>query len=520
MSSTEQVTGTDSGSSAYGSTSTIRVDNPATGEKIGEIHVTNASELAEMAARGRAAQPGWEALGFHGRAEVFSRCQKWIIENQERIISSVQAETGKTYEDALLAEIAYTAGAFKHWAKVAPDYLSDERVRTSSPFVKGRKLVVRYAPVGLVGVIGPWNFPVTNSFGDCIPAMAAGNSVILKPSEITPLTSLLIAEGMKQCGIPEGVFQVATGDGSTGAALIDIVDFIMFTGSTRTGRKVAVRAAENLIPYGLELGGKDPMIVLADADVERAANYAAFYATNNAGQVCISVERVYVEAPIYDEFVQKVTENIKSLRQTAPAGPGSTDVGAVIFPPQIDIIEAHVNDAIAKGAKVLAGGKAHRENGMFFEPTVLVDVDHTMDCMTEETFGPTLPIMKVDSVDEAIRLANDSPYGLQASVFSKDTDKAEAVARKIEAGAVCVNDCQINYTALELPMGGWKTSGVGVRHGSGGIRKYTKSQTILVTKLALGNKDLHMHPYTQKRSKLFSRMLGLIYGRGRSTSKK
>jgi acyl-CoA reductase-like NAD-dependent aldehyde dehydrogenase len=187
----------------------------------------------------------------------------------------------------------------------------------------------------------------------------------------------------------------------------------------------------------------------------------------------------------------------------------------VIFPPQIDIVEGHVKDAVAKGAKILTGGEAHREGGRFFEPTVLIDVDHTMECMTEETFGPTLPIMKVDSVDEAIRLANDSQYGLQASVFSGDTAKAEAVARKVEAGAVCVNDCQINYTALELPMGGWKSSGVGVRHGAPGIRKYTKPQTILVTKLALGKSDLHMHPYTAKRSRLFGRMINLIYGRGR-----
>ena len=508
-------TGTSDGTSTNGKPD-IAVDNPATGEVFAHVPNRTASELAEMAARGRAAQPAWEALGFDGRAEIFARCQKWFIDNQEQIIGAVVQETGKTYEDTLLAEISYAAAAFKHWAKVAPEYLGDERVKTSSPLVKGRKLVVRYAPVGLVGVIGPWNFPVTNSFGDCIPALMAGNSVILKPSEVTPTTSLLIAEGMYKCGIPKDVFQVATGDGETGASLIDLVDFIMFTGSTRTGRKVAVRAAENLIPYGLELGGKDPMIVLADADVERAANFATFYAMNNAGQVCISVERVYVEAPVYDQFVAKVTDNVRKLRQVKPTGPGSTDVGAVIFEPQIDIVESHVDDAVAKGAKVLVGGKAHRDGGRFFDPTVLVDVDHTMTCMTEETFGPTLPIMKVDSIDEAIRLANDSPYGLQASVFSKDTNKAESVARRIEAGAVCINDCQINYTALELPMGGWKTSGIGVRHGASGIRKYTKPQTLLVTKLALGKQDPHMFPFNQKRTKLFSRGIGLLYGRGKS----
>ncbi|MCX6394025.1 MAG: succinic semialdehyde dehydrogenase [Solirubrobacterales bacterium] len=518
MSSTHEAPVTEGSSSTYGSASTINVDNPATGEIVGTIDITTPDQLAEMAARGRAAQPGWEALGFAGRAEVFARCQKWIMDNKEELIETIISETGKTYEDALLAEISYTAGAFKYWAKEAPEFLADERVKTSSPLVKGRKLVVRHAPVGVVGVIGPWNFPMTNSFGDCIPAMAAGNSVILKPSEVTPLTSLVVAKGMKACGIPEGVFQVATGDGTTGSALIDNVDFIMFTGSTRTGRKVAVKAAENLIPYGLELGGKDPMIVMADADVERAANFASYFSMNNAGQVCISVERVYVEAPIYDEFVQKVTDKVKTLRQGASTGPGSIDLGAVIFQPQIDIVEAHVNDAVAKGAKVLTGGHAKREGGRFFEPTVLVDVDHTMDCMTEETFGPTLPIMKVDSVDEAIRLANDSVYGLQATVFSGNIEKAEAVARQLEAGAVCVNDCQVNYTALEIPMGGWKTSGVGVRHGAPGIRKYTKSQTILVTKFSFGKQDMYMHPYSAKTTNLFAKALGFLYGRGRNKS--
>ena len=523
MSSVEQVTGSDQANGQAvmpgGRELSISVENPATGEVVGSVPVRSATELAEMAQRGRAAQPGWEALGFAGRAEVFARCQKWLIENQQRVIETIVSETGKAYEDALLAEIGYTAGAFKYWAKNAPAYLADERVRTSSPFVKGRKLVVRYAPVGLVGVIGPWNFPLTNSFGDCIPALAAGNSVILKPSEVTPLTSSFVAEGMRECGMPEGVFQVATGDGQTGADLVDLVDFIMFTGSTATGRKVMAKAAETLTPVGLELGGKDPMIVMADADVERAANYAAFYSMNNAGQVCISVERAYVEAPIYDEFVAKVAAKVKALRQEKSTGPGTTDVGAVIHPPQIDIVESHVNDAVAKGAKVLVGGKAHRDGGRFFEPTVLVDVDHTMTCMTEETFGPTLPIMKVESVDEAIRLSNDSQYGLQASVFSKDLAKAEAVARRIEAGSVCVNDCQINYTAFELPMGGWKSSGLGVRHGANGIRKYTRSQTILVTKLPLGKKDLHMHPYTSKRTGLFTKMISFIYGRGRSSKK-
>ncbi len=498
---------------ATGSGDEIPVVNPATGETIATVPDLSAAEVQAMAERGRAVQPAWDALGFEGRGRVLLRAQKWLIDHRERVIDTIVSETGKTYEDAQIAELSYGASAFGFWAKNADKYLADQKVKTSSVILKGKKLVVRHRPMGLIGVIGPWNYPLTNSFGDCIPALAAGNSVILKPSEITPLTSLLMAEMLEESGLPSGVFQVATGLGETGRALIDEVDMVMFTGSTATGRKVAVAAAERLIPCSLELGGKDPMIVLRDADLERAANAAVYFSMQNSGQTCISTERVYVEAPVFDEFVTKVTDKVASLRQGHSTGPGTVEVGAMTFPPQVDKVESHVADAVSKGAKVLVGGKRREGPGDFFEPTVIVDVDHSMEAMSEETFGPTLPIMKVEDAEEAIRLANDSPYGLAASVFSKDVERGEAVARRIEAGAVCVNDAMVNYTALELPMGGVKTSGLGSRHGAGGIRKYTHQQTILVSRFH-PKRDIHMFPYTEKVSQRLGKLFAFMYGRG------
>ncbi len=492
----------------------IDVENPATGQIVASVDVVSPDGIAELVARARAAQPGWEALGFEGRAHLLTRCQKWVIDNSDRIIETIVSETGKAWEDAQIAEVSYAATAFGFWAKNAEKYLADERVRTASPFIKGRKLIVRHVPVGVVGVIGPWNYPLTNSFGDCIPALAAGNAVILKPSEVTPLTALLMAECVRECGVPAGVYQVAPGFGDTGGALVDAVDFLMFTGSTATGKKVMERAAQTLTPVALELGGKDPMLVCADADLERAANAAVHYSMQNAGQTCISTERVYVEAPVYDEFVSLVTAKVGALRQGPPRGPGSVDVGAVIHPPQADIVEAHVRDAVDKGARVVSGGHRSDSGGHFYEPTLLVDVDHSMTAMRDETFGPTLPIMKVADADEGVRLSNDSPYGLQASVWTKDVAKGERLARRIEAGAVTVNDAQINYLALELPMGGWKSSGLGSRHGADGIRKYTKKQAIVVTRFA-PKRDLHMLPYSAKRTRLLGRILKLVYGRGK-----
>src|SRR6476469_409161 len=344
----------------------IAVENPATGDTIAHVPNMGPEDVAKLAERARRAQPGWEAIGFEGRAAVMADVRRWFVRNRERVIQTIVDETGKPPEDALVAELFLTAESIKFWNKKSKKYLSDEKVRANSLFTLGKKMYVRYRPYGVVGVIGPWNYPLSNSFNDAVPALLAGNTVILKPSEVTPMSALLAQEAMRDSGAPDDVLQIATGDGATGSAVVDAADMVMFTGSTATGRKVMAKAAETLTPVSLELGGKDPMIVLRDADLERAANAAVYGGMSNGGQICISVERVYVEEPVYDEFLGKVVEKVRALRQGPPGEAGSVDVGAVTFPRQADIIERHLKDAVDKGARVVVGGKRAAGPGRFF----------------------------------------------------------------------------------------------------------------------------------------------------------
>jgi acyl-CoA reductase-like NAD-dependent aldehyde dehydrogenase len=491
----------------------IEVRNPASGELLASVPTLDGAAVAALVARAREAQPQWAALDFDARAKVLSRMQRWLLDHAERVIETITSETGKTYEDAQLLELGYAVSALSFWAHRGGGYISDQRSFARSPLLAGRRLVTRYAPRGLVGVIGPWNYPLLNCFGDAIPALAAGNAVLLKPSELTPMTSLLVAEALRECELPEGVFAVATGGGETAEALVDLVDFVMFTGSTATGRKVAVRAAAALTPFSLELGGKDALVVLEGAPLERAANVAVFYGMLNAGQSCVSVERVYAQASIYDELLEKIVAKVGALRAGAPDGPGSVDIGAITAPRQLEIIEAHVADALAKGARVAVGGHRLPGPGRFFEPTVLVDVDHGMRCMTEETFGPTLPVMKISDADQAVALVNDSPMGLGAAIFAADSGAGEAFARRLDVGAVCVNDAAVNYFALQAPMGGHKQSGIGVRHGAEGIRKYCTTQTILLSPRRMLSREPQFYPYTKFSASLVRRLLNTLYKR-------
>jgi acyl-CoA reductase-like NAD-dependent aldehyde dehydrogenase len=479
----------------------IEVHNPATGGLIKSIPVASPETVAATVARVRANQAEWEAMGIEGRYHWLGKLRDWLLDNEERILDTMQAETGKVRADAS-NEPGYLADLINFYGSRAASFIGEESVRPHSPLLASKKLRIQYRPYPVVGIISPWNFPLILSLGDSIPALQAGCAVVIKPSEFTPLGLTEVIEAWKrEIGGPD-VFDCVHGVGETGGALVDEVDFIQFTGSDRTGRKVMARAAETLTPVSLELGGKDPMIVLADADIDRAANAAAWGGMMNSGQICLSVERIYVEEPVYDEFVNKLTAEVGRLRQGADNAANPKDVGAMTSPNQTAIVEDHVSDAISGGARALTGGNRVEGPGDYFEPTVLVDVDHSMKVMRDETFGPVVGVMKARDAEEALQLANDSRYGLGASVFG-EKERAEQVARRVECGAVNVNDVLINYFAMDVPMGGWKQSGIGFRHGEPGIKKYCRSESLVITRFG-GKREPTWYPYTKTRRRLLA----------------
>jgi betaine-aldehyde dehydrogenase len=479
-----------------GSRESFEVANPADGSVIANVPLDGAAEVAATVARVRANQPAWEALGIKGRARWLYKLRDWILDHQDEIADTMQRETGKVRGEAS-GEAVYLMDLINFYGKKAGKYIGDERVAAHSPLMKVKKLRVQYRPFPVVGVISPWNFPLVLSLGDAIPALIAGCAVVIKPSEITPLGIAEIIEAWKsEIGAPD-VFDVVNGMGETGSALVDEVDYVQFTGSDRTAKKVLARAAETLTPVSAELGGKDPMIVLKSANIERAANAATWGAFSNSGQVCISVERLYVEEPVYDEFVQRFTAEVKKLNQGMDGREHGQDVGAMTFPPQTKIVEDHVEDARQSGATIVTGGERLGGEGDWYPPTILTDVDHSMKIMRDESFGPVVGIMKVRDADEAVRLANDTRYGLAASVFGSKRE-AEAVARRLEVGTANVNDVIVGFLASDVPMGGWKDSGIGFRHGEYGIKKFVRPESIVISRFATKREPLYF-PYTAKR---------------------
>ena len=483
--------------------------NPATLRELGRFPIASASDVAAAVARARAAQPAWASLSYRNRGRYMLKARRILYDRQEELIQLISDETGKPPFEALSTEVFPLADLISHFARATEKILRNQKF-TLAVF-RNKRSMIAFEPLGVVGIISPWNFPFSIPAGQVVMALMAGNSVVLKPSEYTPLVGQFIQRILNEAGFPAGILEVIQGEGSTGAALVNsAVDKIFFTGSGRTGRKIAEAAAPRLLPVVLELGGKDPMIVCDDAPFERTVNGAVWGAFACCGQVCASVERLYVEEPIAGKFIAAVVEQVKKLRVGPPIG-CSTDVGPLSNENQLKIVTDHVEDAVKKGATVLTGGSRREDlEGYFYEPTVLVGVNNSMKVMNEETFGPVLPIMVVKDDDTAIREANDSRYGLLASVWTSDRNRGKRLARRIEAGTVIINDAVYTHGAAATPWFGVKESGLGVSHGQAGLLEFVRMKHINWDLLPLKN-DLWWFPYTEVWFSRFKMIMKLLY---------
>jgi len=455
------------------------ITSPLNGAVIGEIPLGTSEDVAAAVAEARRVQRRWAETPVKERAAVLLRYHDLVLEHQDELLDLIQAENGKARVWAF-EEIMDQAVTARYYARLAPRALRPSIRMTAMPgLVSTRE---HHVPKGVVGVISPWNYPLVLAVSDALAALVAGNAIVIKPDSQTPFTALRAFELLEEAGLPEGLVQVVTGPGTkVGKAIIEATDYVMFTGSTATGKAIASQAAERLIGFSAELGGKNAMIITADADLDRAVEGATVGCFANTGQLCISIERIYVDQAIASTFTNRFAERVASLTLSADQEYGP-EVGSLASAAQLEKMREHVTDAEDKGARIVTGGKARPEIGPFFyEPTVLTDVTEDMDVYAEETFGPLVSIYPVSTIDDAVRAANDTEYGLNASVYSSDTKKARAIAVRLMAGTVNINDGYSSaWATIDAPMGGMKASGVGRRHGREGLLKYTESQTIAV----------------------------------------
>ncbi len=484
---------------------TLKLSSPATLEPIGEIEVQTKEDVQAVVDSAHQQQPAWGGLSFEQRGEYMLRALQILLKRQDDFIDVIVREGPKPRMDVIQMEIYSVCDALDYYAKATASFLETKKVVLHGAMASIKEMYIIYKPMGVVGIISPWNGPFVLSIIPAIQALMAGNAVVIKPSSITPMSGKLVEDLFMEAGVPNGVVSVLLGDSETGQALIESgVDKISFTGSVSVGRRIAMACAEQLIPCTLELGGKDPMIVCADADINNAAGGAVSGCLINTGQYCCGTERVYVVDSVADEFIEKVVQRVSGLRQ---AEDGEFDIGALFTPQQLNIVEDHVTDAVAKGAKVLAGGRRNPDlKGLFYEPTVLVDVDHNMLVMKEETFGPIIPIMRVRDEDEAIRLANDTEFGLGANVWTNEIETGLELAKRIHSGSVNINDMTVTFGVPEAPFGGVKNSGIGRVNGETGLKGYCNVQPVIIDQFG-GQITSELYPTTEQKTSELQSMI-------------
>jgi acyl-CoA reductase-like NAD-dependent aldehyde dehydrogenase len=485
--------------------------NPATGAPLGEVPDQTAAEVRAAVDVARAAQRAWGALPIEARAKRVLRFAEVLMARVEEVIDLVVREGGKTRLEALGMEVIVVADLVRYFAKHAPAMLAPEPIPLH--LLKHRASYLHFVPRGVIGIIAPWNFPFAIPIGETMMSLIAGNGVVLKPSEVTPLIALKARELYLAADLPPDLFQIVTGRGATGAALIDGgIDYCVFTGSVATGKRVAAACGERLIPCTLELGGKAPAIVCADADLPRAAQAIAWGGFANSGQVCASVERVYAVDAIHDELVGRVADLARGLRQGDASSSADVDIGAMAWDQQVATVERLVQGAVAAGARLEAGGARGPGPGQFFQPTVLSGCRQDMDVMRKEIFGPVIPIMRVADEDEAVRCANDSHLGLLAYVFTRDRERGKRLAEQIEAGTVMVNDVLATYACPETPWGGVKQSGIGRTHSVLGLRDLCETRHVNHDRLTMP-REVWWYPYKESTYRALLRGAKLLFGK-------
>lgn len=488
--------------------------NPATGEALREFDCATESQVHAAVERARAAQPAWAALGVRGRIAILRDFQHLLHHRKSEVARLVTREAGKPYVEALLTEVLVVLDAARFLIANAYNLLRDEAVPHGNLAMKTKSGYLLREPYGAIGIISPWNYPFSIPATESLAALSAGNSVVLKPSEFTSLTAIELMSLLHQSGVPEDVFQVVPGDGATGSALTCAnIDKLVFTGSVATGKRIAQAAATRLLPVVLELGGKDPMLVLDDADIDIASRGAVWGAFVNAGQACLSVERCYVHRSLYEPFLKACVRHAENLRVGDGSNP-ETDVGPLIGQRQLLNVESQVEEARTQGARVLAGGKRVPEVGPnYYAPTVLAEVTHEMRVMREETFGPVLPVMPFDNDNDAICLANDSEYGLAASVWTRDRTRGDSLARRIQAGTVMVNDVISCFGISEAPHGGVKASGIGRSHGRFGLEEMARIKYVDSDRLP-GMEKIWWYGYGKTFARQMEGLLDFQFARG------